>query len=352
MAGQKARFIVGTGRCGSTILSKMMNLHPDVAVLSEFMVSMDIVNRFGQREISGADFADLLDCGVKAGAGEYKRIVNHLRTPEIMYLGGADHLPETADGYKDGVFPEILLIPLAQLFYDPEPVFHELIALAKQLPTQLLSEQYRIIFEWLCEKAGKTVWIERSGGSIFCVDPLLELFPEAQFLYLYRDPLDVALSMQQHNHFRVMTFEMLNLTTEAGIRWSDLDEGDLNNRRPMSDRLASVMHHPVPLEPFLENVRDTSLAGLAAVAKLTEAQYRAVSFERIMAKPKEALTDVAEFFGLNVDESWLDVAAALLNPDQLANNPENPALRALADEYCGEVIQKLRGLDKSQGAHY
>jgi hypothetical protein len=346
MAHQTARFIVGTGRCGSTILSKMMNLHPDVAVLSEFMVSMDIVNRLGQREISGADFADLLDCGVKAGAGEYKRIVNHLRTPEIMYLGGADNLPETAEGYKDGVFPEILLIPLAQLFDDPEPVFHELIALARALPTQLLSDQYRIIFEWLCEKAGKTIWIERSGGSIFCVDPLLELFPEAKFLYLYRDPLDVALSMQQHNHFRVMTFEMLDLKTDDGIRWGDLDETDLNNRRPMSERLASVMRHPVPLEPFLENVRDTSLAGLAAVDKLTDEQYRAVSFERIMAQPKEALVDIADFFGLSANEDWLDRAAALLNPDKLAKNPEDPALRALADEYCGDVMRRLRALDK------
>ena len=346
MPYQKARFIVGTGRCGSTILSKMMNLHPDVAVLSEFMVSMDIVNRLGQREISGADFADLLDCGVKAGAGEYKRIVNHLRTPEIMYMGGPDNLPETAEGYKDGVFPEILLIPLSQLFDDPEPVFHELIAVAKRLPTQLLSEQYRFIFEWLCKKAGKTIWIERSGGSIFCVDPLLELFPEAQFLYLYRDPLDVALSMQQHNHFRVMTFEMLDLQTNDIIRWADLDESDLNNRRPMSERLASVMRHPVPLEPFLENVRDTSLAGSAAVDKLTEEQYRAVSFERIMATPKEALIDIAEFFGLTANVEWLDRAAALLNPAQLAKKTEDPALRALADEYCGEVMRRLRALDK------
>ena len=346
MDQQKARFIVGTGRCGSTILSKMMGLHPDVAVLSEFMVSMDIVNRLGQREISGEDFADLLDCGVKAGAGEYKRIVNHLRTPEILFKGGTDNLPDTVEGYKDGVFPEILLIPLAQLFDDPEPVFHELIDFAKQLPLQLLSEQYRVVFEWLCKKAGKTIWIERSGGSIFCVDPLLELFPEAQFLYLYRDPLAVALSMQQHNHFRVMTFEMLDLETEDGIRWGDLDETDLNNRRPMSDRLASVMRHPVPLEPFLENVRDTSLAGLAAVDKLTEEQYRAVSFERIMATPKEALIDIADFFGLSANEEWLDSASALLNPDQLAKKPEDPALRALADEYCGEVMHRLRALDK------
>ena len=46
IAGE-ARFIVGTGRCGSTILSKMIDRHPGVAVLSEFMISLDFYGKFG-----------------------------------------------------------------------------------------------------------------------------------------------------------------------------------------------------------------------------------------------------------------------------------------------------------------
>ena len=38
---QSPRFILGTGRCGSTILSKMLDVHPDVCVLSEFLVAPD-----------------------------------------------------------------------------------------------------------------------------------------------------------------------------------------------------------------------------------------------------------------------------------------------------------------------
>lgn len=33
-------FIVGTGRCGSTMLSNMLRKHPDVLSLSEFLVAV------------------------------------------------------------------------------------------------------------------------------------------------------------------------------------------------------------------------------------------------------------------------------------------------------------------------
>ena len=47
-------------------------------------------------------------------------------------------------------------------------------------------------------------------------------------------PLDVAMSMQAHNHFRLRAFKHHGLTTADGIRWSDLDERDLTNDMPMS----------------------------------------------------------------------------------------------------------------------
>ena len=33
-------FVVGTGRCGSTMLSNMLRIHPEVLSLSEFMVAI------------------------------------------------------------------------------------------------------------------------------------------------------------------------------------------------------------------------------------------------------------------------------------------------------------------------
>ena len=53
-----ARFIVGTGRCGSTILSKMLDEHPTVAVLSVFLISLDFEDKHGEREVSGPEAAE------------------------------------------------------------------------------------------------------------------------------------------------------------------------------------------------------------------------------------------------------------------------------------------------------
>ena len=53
VVGPEARFIVGTGRCGSTVLSKMLDLHPSVAVLNE-LFSFD--DAFAPYALLGAMF--------------------------------------------------------------------------------------------------------------------------------------------------------------------------------------------------------------------------------------------------------------------------------------------------------
>ena len=48
---ESPRFIIGTGRCGSTILSKMLDVHPEVCVLSEFLVGLDGIKKYPDKWI-------------------------------------------------------------------------------------------------------------------------------------------------------------------------------------------------------------------------------------------------------------------------------------------------------------
>ena len=57
------RFIIGTGRCGSTILSKMLNVHPEICVLSEFLVALDAVKKYGERDVNGPELAEHISSG-------------------------------------------------------------------------------------------------------------------------------------------------------------------------------------------------------------------------------------------------------------------------------------------------
>jgi len=54
------RFVVGTGRCGSTLLSKMLAEHPAVLSVFEFFNGLDMTRRFSQEPVDGKGFARLI----------------------------------------------------------------------------------------------------------------------------------------------------------------------------------------------------------------------------------------------------------------------------------------------------
>lgn len=54
------RFIVGTGRCGSTLLSRMLRCNPQVLDISEFYSGLDWKGRFQPTPMSGPEFWDLM----------------------------------------------------------------------------------------------------------------------------------------------------------------------------------------------------------------------------------------------------------------------------------------------------
>ena len=54
------RFIVGTGRCGSTLLSRMLAENPATLSIFEYFNGLDVVRRFAPEPIDGAAFAELI----------------------------------------------------------------------------------------------------------------------------------------------------------------------------------------------------------------------------------------------------------------------------------------------------
>jgi hypothetical protein len=338
--GTTARFIVGTGRCGSTILSKMVDLHPGVAVLSELLISLDFHGKFGEREVSGEELARLLDCGLES-TGVMKKIGAHLATPEITFDAAKAPAPIDPSRYRDGVLPDLMLLPLGPLFDDPPAMFEEIVAHARKQPARMLSEQLALLFDWIARRAGKTHWIERSGGSIACLPELVELFPEGRFLHLHRDPLDAALSMQAHHHFRLRAFQHYDLRTAGGIRWSDLDERDLNDHVPMSPKLRAIFDHPVPLDYFLQDWSDCILRGMRAVKDLAPKQYVEVTFEEMMSDPATALRKIVDFFELPEEPHWIDRACALLRKGQAAHTAPSAEQAELLERHCRAAMVLL-----------
>jgi len=329
----RARFIIGTGRCGSTILSKMLNVHPDVCVLSEFLVALDAVRKYGERDVDGAELADICDCGL-ASNGEFKKIVGHLKTPEIAFDLDAPPPGVKRENYRDGVYPELVLLPLANIFDDATVAFEELIEFAKAQPTRRLSEQLLALFHWTTRRAGKTIWIERSGGTLAQLPELIELFPDARFLHLHRNPLDVALSMKAHNHLRLFVLHHYGLETRNGLTWDDLDESDLNDDGPMSPRLRELFDHDVPLEIFLKDWNEMVIRGFTSIKHLSVEQYSEIAFEGLLAEPKQVLDHIVDFFELPNDTSWMGDAIAMLTPGKAGRATPSPEQMAMLEQHC------------------
>lgn len=334
------RFVIGTGRCGSTILSKMLDVHPEVCVLSEFLVGLDAVRKFGERDVDGAELAEICDCGLRS-TGEFKKIVGHLKTPEIQFDLENPPPGVSPSSYRDGVYPELILLPLATLFDDPTVAFDELVEFAAKQPTRKLSEQLLALFEWTTRRAGKKVWVERSGGTLAQLPELIELFPDARFLHLHRDPLDVARSMKNHNHMRLFALSHYGLRTDDGLAWSDLDESDLSDDGPMSPKLQALFEHDVPIEIFLRDWNEMVIRGFASVKRLDARQYSEVSFEDLQADPRQVLGEIVEFFDLPSGDAWMDDAIELLTPGKAGRATPTPEESDTVRSLCHAALVLL-----------
>ena len=55
-----ARFVVGTGRCGSTLLSRMLSQNDRVCSIFEFFSGIDRFFRFGSDPVTGEELASRL----------------------------------------------------------------------------------------------------------------------------------------------------------------------------------------------------------------------------------------------------------------------------------------------------
>ncbi len=67
------RFIVGTGRCGSTLLSRMVGLHPEALSLHEFFTGLNRERRFQGGPVPAAELVEILSADrrcLRTAAGE------------------------------------------------------------------------------------------------------------------------------------------------------------------------------------------------------------------------------------------------------------------------------------------
>ena len=333
-------FIVGTGRCGSTLMSNLINLHPDILSLSEVFVSF-ANEGFVRHNLDGDGLWRLLT----NTAPILRQVINPDRSPvEFTY----EFTPDSPWTIKD--LPACLFMTLPHFSKDPDALYRKMEPVIRARPKAPLGEQYRFWFDWMTKEDGKKMWIERSGNSITMVESLQRHFPGAKFVHIHRDGRETAMSIRNFMPLRMFLHTWTNLRRfgidllKPPFRYSD-------------SRLIATFSRQfislLPVERYLDTVPEAAAAGrfwsamiqqgLKELSAVPQENVHTMTYTDLVERPCDTLEKFINFAAPDMDnEAWLDEASKI--PKKSAPKwQELPAAELAELEEACAVGAKLLG---------
>jgi putative sulfotransferase len=348
-------FIVGTGRCGSTMLSNMLREHPQVLSLSEFFAILvdygfRIPETFAPEPIDGQRFwGDI----VAAITPHHRFAYRHRVACDEMLYPFQD--PAARFSSETGV-PAILQTTLPHLTSDHDKLFDLLQAEVIKWPQATKSEHYRRLFSWLTGHFGTRLWIERSGAALHMLEHIIATFPEARFIHLARDGRDAVISMQAHLGMRLY-FVMSTLGQYLGVDPMQSPDRANIDRVPEAWRpllpeqfdADAFRAFRVPLSIGTEFWRQQIDSGLKVLSAVPANRLLTLRYEDFFTDAKAQLETLAAFLGEEfVDEDWSTRCAATVRKPRSTWRDLPEAEGQALTEACRPGFDLLREI----GVHY
>lgn len=311
-------FIVGTGRCGSTLLSNLVRENPHIASISEFFsLASDLGARYPELFPEGALSAEAFWGLIGRGYPRSDLMIRYdVAMPEVIYPYKD---PSARFNGSTGV-PLISQATLPHLPGDPDALYDEVRAFVLGRPEQPIRAHYDDLFGWFTQRFDRRIWIERSGGIFNVMGPIWETFPDARFVHIVRDGRNTALSMNEHLGFRMFVLGQF-LTDSLGVDPYYSEDREKLRRVPRQYR--AFLPENFDAEAFRAFRFPLSMMGrlwsgqieqgLKVLDQVPGDRLLTLRFEDLTAEPRAELSRLAAFLGEGFDvPAWLDTASKVV----------------------------------------
>lgn len=322
------------------MLSNIIRSHPEMLSISEFFTFHSIA---------------LFSRWRMTGDGMWKILI---RQPQLVrYLVREDYEellypfddPESRFTRKN--VPPILCATLPHLTDDYEKLFDEMEPIVRSFPRQSPANHCRSLFEWLCDRYDRKVWVERSGGSIMYVSRLMYRFPEAKVVNMYRDGRDTAVSMFQHHAFRGIAVYILALQKRrcdplnAEAKHSEFWDSMALRLQP----LKYLSRFPIPMSgdrlkvshfgALWNQMVETSQNFLQ---RFPAERILDVRFEDLQQNPEREIARIVQFISSDLEnENWLREASRIPRPTRSKFERLEPEEQAALTAACRPGLERL-----------
>ncbi|MCB1668213.1 MAG: sulfotransferase [Porticoccaceae bacterium] len=307
--------IASSGRCGSTMMSSLLNQHTDILSVSEFLI--DVCNlqsnldwAFTEEKIDGEDFwrrinlkPDLMNHMLRLGC-PYQ---------EMLYPYKKNGAKFNAQTYV----PALCMTFLPHISDYPDQLYDELEPVVRAQPLQGIRQHYEDLWAWLMLRLDKKVWVERSGTSIVYVEEMLKMWPESRYIHMFRDGRDTCYSMRNHVGFKFVIMGQ-KLEEYMGVNPFLSDDRTHVDKVPeefqflLPENLTkeAMDNWSIPIEILGHAWSADIKKGFDIFSNMPDEQVLHVDYDRFCANPEKQLRTIAEFCGVDSTDQWIKEVTA------------------------------------------
>lgn len=301
-------FVVGTGRCGSTLLSHLLARHTAVLSLSEFIgaIAPDLHHN---DTVSGREYAGVLARPLFVSE---LMLAHDIAPDEVLYR------PPVSS-----VSP-LLLATLPLLAPgDPTSLWREIEEWLQRQPERSIASHTAQLWVMLAERNGRRIVVERSGGSAAYLPLLLQINPAAKVIHLHRRGAQCALSMSKQASFRLRVLGQefqRRFGFDPYVPYGDVPDATSipepwRSLMPARFDRSTFLKFDIPIERFGELWSAMMLRVVRDLKTLDRERVLHMSYERLVGSPLEALASIATFLNLERPWDWASDCARSVRPE-------------------------------------